>query len=270
MFKPKNVMEIFKLLDKSNCRECGEKTCLAFASAVFQGRKNIEECPRLDEKVCADFFFKKEKQTLIENNQEENLKILKNKITRIDLAKRAEEIKAKFSGNKLALKIFGKEFSVDQHGQLYSDIHVNLWVAIPFFYYILYGKGMPVSGEWVSFRELKDGPPRHNFFQKRCEEPMKQLADRYPDLFNDIVRIFGGKKVEQQYQSDISVVLYPFPRVPIMLCYWKAEDGLDSSLNIFFDKTADKNLNSEVIFTMGSGITQMFEKIIRKHGFQDI
>ena len=35
MAQPKNAMEIFKLLDQSNCRECGQKTCLAFAGAVF-------------------------------------------------------------------------------------------------------------------------------------------------------------------------------------------------------------------------------------------
>ena len=29
-------MEIFKLLNGSNCRECNEKTCLAFAVAVFK------------------------------------------------------------------------------------------------------------------------------------------------------------------------------------------------------------------------------------------
>ncbi|MBW1753989.1 MAG: Fe-S cluster protein, partial [Deltaproteobacteria bacterium] len=35
MPQPKNAMEIFRHLDKSNCRECREKTCLAFAGAVF-------------------------------------------------------------------------------------------------------------------------------------------------------------------------------------------------------------------------------------------
>ena len=30
-----NPMEIFKLLNGSNCRECNEKICLAFAVAVF-------------------------------------------------------------------------------------------------------------------------------------------------------------------------------------------------------------------------------------------
>ena len=45
--KPKNALEIFKLLDKSNCRKCGEKTCLAFAGAVFQEKRQLQECPQL-------------------------------------------------------------------------------------------------------------------------------------------------------------------------------------------------------------------------------
>ena len=43
----RNAMEIFSLLDKSNCRICGEKTCLAFAGAVYTGRRRVEECPLL-------------------------------------------------------------------------------------------------------------------------------------------------------------------------------------------------------------------------------
>jgi len=32
MTELKTTMDIFKLLDHSNCRDCGEKTCLAFES----------------------------------------------------------------------------------------------------------------------------------------------------------------------------------------------------------------------------------------------
>ena len=42
MPRPNSAMEVFKHLDKSNCRECGEKTCLAFACAVFQSQKEID------------------------------------------------------------------------------------------------------------------------------------------------------------------------------------------------------------------------------------
>jgi hypothetical protein len=46
---------------------------------------------------------------------------------------------------------------VDTKGNLSTDIHINPWVAIPFLTYVLYGKGVPVSGKCVSFRELKHG-----------------------------------------------------------------------------------------------------------------
>ena len=115
--------------------------------------------------------------------------------------------------------MLGKNFSVDTEGNLYADIHINPWVVVPFLSYILYGKGLPVAGNWLSFRELKDGQERYPLFQKRCEEPMKRVADIYTNLFDDLVHIFSAKQVEEQFESDISVVLHPLPKVPIMICY---------------------------------------------------
>ena len=38
------VIEIFKLLPRTNCRECGEPTCLVFATLVAQGIKTAQDC----------------------------------------------------------------------------------------------------------------------------------------------------------------------------------------------------------------------------------
>ena len=46
--KPK-LLEILKLLPKTNCRECGQPTCMVFAALAAQGVKNEEDCPALDE-----------------------------------------------------------------------------------------------------------------------------------------------------------------------------------------------------------------------------
>ncbi len=43
MAQIKNTMEIFNILNKTNCRDCMEKTCLAFAAAVFQGKKQFNK-----------------------------------------------------------------------------------------------------------------------------------------------------------------------------------------------------------------------------------
>jgi hypothetical protein len=263
-------MEIFQLLDKSNCRECGEKTCLAFASSVFMGNKKLAECPQLDRATISRFSEKSENQNTVEQDRDEYLKILKNEIAGIDLGAAANRVGGRFSNDRLTLKILGKAFRVSSSGDLSADIHINPWVAVPFLNYVVHGKGQTLKGNWVSFRELKDGKERYPLFQKRCEEPMKRVADTYTGLFGDMVQIFGGKKVEKQFESDISVVLHPLPKIPIMVCYWLPEDGIESSLNVYFDETADKNLDIGSVFTLGVGLAQMFEKLALRHGFADL
>jgi ArsR family metal-binding transcriptional regulator len=39
------VIEIFKLLPRTNCHACGEPTCLVFATLVAQGIKTAQDCP---------------------------------------------------------------------------------------------------------------------------------------------------------------------------------------------------------------------------------
>jgi hypothetical protein len=269
MPKPKHAMEIFQLLDKSNCRECGEKTCLAFAGAVYQGRRKIAECPKLDSETIRRFSGTEKDANGGFVEGADFLEQLKSEITAADLAEAAQRVGAQFADGKLTLKVLGKDFSVDTQGNLYTQIHINPWVAVPFLIYILTGKGLPAKGNWISFRELKDGQERYALFQKRCEAAMKKVADTYTHLFDDLVHIFSARQVEKQFESDISVVLHPLPKVPMMICYWQPEDGLESSLNVFFDETADQNLNADAVFTLGVGLAQMFTKLSLRHGFDE-
>jgi hypothetical protein len=267
MQPPKNAFEIFRLLERSNCGNCGEKTCLAFAGAVFKGRRRLSECPRLDRSVIERFSADPGLANAPEAEGVAHFEKLKSEAAAVDLAAAAKRTGAQIMGDKLTLKVLGKDFGINSRGNLYADIHVNPWVAIPFLTYILYGKGLAPSGRWVSFRELKDGREAYPLFRKRCEEPLKRVADVYTPLFDDMVHLFGGKQVEHQFESDIAVVLLPLPRVPIMVCYWLPEEGMQSSLNVFFDDTAVDNLDIAAVFALGSGLAQMFAKIALRHGF---
>jgi hypothetical protein len=265
MTKPRNAMEIFRILDHSNCRECGEKTCLAFAGAVYTGRKSLDHCPKIDPETLQRYTGKDSHGKEVENGAE-YLDHLKEEIRHSNLAELAKKIGAHYADDRLTLKVLGKRFSVDSQGDLYADIHINPWVAGPFLNHVLYGKGVAPSGNWASLRELKDGQERYPLFRKRCEEPIQHLADSYPGFFDDMVHLFGGKEVPRQFQSSISVVLHPLPKIPIMICYWRPEDGLQSSLNLFFDTTATDNLDIGSLFSLGSGLAQMFVKLAQRHG----
>jgi ArsR family metal-binding transcriptional regulator len=43
------VLEILKLLPKTNCGECGCPTCMVFAVQVAEGGKGADECPSMNE-----------------------------------------------------------------------------------------------------------------------------------------------------------------------------------------------------------------------------
>ncbi len=267
---PKNAMEIFRLLDKSNCRECGQKTCLAFAGAVFQGRCTIDDCPKLTPADIQRVAASPASGHVIDENRTASLTAMKQQVENLDLAAAARRTGGRFNDGRLTIKILGKDFSVDPHGTVFSDIHVNPWVAMPFFDYVLNGQGVDPQGHWVSFRELKGGHDRYPLFRKRCEEPMQRVADVYTDLFDDMVHLFCGRQVQRQFQSDIAVVLNPLPKVPVMICYWRPDEGIGSSLNLFFDQTADRNLAIGSIFSLGAGLAQMFQKLAVRHGIAEV
>lgn len=42
-----HIIEIYKLLPKSNCRKCDQPTCMMFASLATQGAKGFDDCPEM-------------------------------------------------------------------------------------------------------------------------------------------------------------------------------------------------------------------------------
>ncbi|RJX21297.1 MAG: acetyl-CoA decarbonylase/synthase complex subunit gamma [Ammonifex sp.] len=44
-------LEIYKLLPRTNCKECGQPTCLAFAMQLAAGKASLEKCPYVTEET---------------------------------------------------------------------------------------------------------------------------------------------------------------------------------------------------------------------------
>ena len=261
----KSPLDIFKALPKTNCRDCGEASCLAFAAAVIKKHTQLSLCPHLDRETIKGLEEHITTQMTMEEKQQERLDGLKRQLLDVDLESRAKALGARFNGGELTIQCLGKDFSVDSQGRISSQCHTHPWFAIPFVSYILFGKGKEVTGKWVTFRNLKGGFDWDNFFNEQCPRKLKMLADAHSELFGDLISLFGATTAKNYLESDISVVLHPFPKVPMMVCYWKSEGDLDSDLKVFFDSTADQNLGTDTVFGLGTGIVRMLEKIMERH-----
>jgi hypothetical protein len=256
-------LDVLKHLNRSNCRECGVPTCLAFAAQLINGEKKFTDCPHLS-KEAAEALNKKIVPRGRDKKLEEMLRPLKKEISDVDFRSVAEGLGAEYADNRLRIKCLGKDFIVDAKGSIESLIHINTWVAGPLLKYIIMGGNEPLSGKWVSFEELKRASSVARYFDKRCEEPLRQLAESHTDIFFDLINIFGGRSVDG-FPADYARVIHPLPKVPFLILYWRPDDQFDSKLKLLLDSTADRYLDIEFIIALGRGLVEMFKKILSRH-----
>ncbi len=270
--KQRNAMDILKVLDKSNCKECGAPTCLAFATLVVKGEKTLRECPRLSEETIEALGGAAVKpQRRVEDRRDEFLQRLLEEFVEVDFHEAAQRIGASVKGGRLAIPCLGKIFELDRQGHLYSECHVNPWVHLPLLNYAVRSAGRELTGEWEIFGALKQAKDWARFFSWRCERGIKQIIDEDPEFFFDAMSIFSPSPVGQKSgkafsTSDYAIVVYPLPRVPLMIAYWCADEEFESKLTLFFDRSAEVNLGAESIYLLTMGIVEMFRRIFSTHG----
>ncbi len=262
--KPLTPLEIYKVLQKTNCKQCALPSCLAFAAAVVGGQKKLVDCPHLTDEEKDTLAPTLQARSTPEPRKAEFIDKLLEKMAVLDLEAVAFERGVSCKDGSISILSLGKEFHVDQSGQMKSSCHIIPWVQAPILSYLCYGTHTQITGRWVSFREIKGGIEWRGLFRSRCETPLKILADNHPELLNDIIELFAGKDVDG-FDADIAVVLHPLPHIPICICYQAADGDLESDLNIFFDECCGTNLHIKSIYTLCAGLVQMFEKIAVHH-----
>lgn len=257
-------LEIYKVLEKSNCKQCLLPSCLAFAAAVVGGQKRLDDCPFLSTDVKASLSVTLTKRSTAEPPQAEFMAKLLQKLQTLDFETVASERGGQYSGKVFTIKSLGKDFHVDRAGVVRSGCHIIPWVEAPLLSYLCYSSHQQITGRWISFREIQGGIDWRGLFRNRCEKPLKHLADRHPELLADIVDLFLGENVEG-FDADIALVIHPFPHIPVLICYQAPDGDLESDLTIFFDECCGHNLHVKSLYTLCAGLVKMFEQIARNH-----
>lgn len=267
--KRTSPMEILKLLERSNCGECGLPTCLAFASQVSQGLRPLGDCPRLSADVVAEQGPRLTPAPAADRDEPDPASIIPRlceRIEQVDFAEAAQRLGVQLGGDRLQIHVLGRLFEVDARGGLHTMCHVNSWVQLPLLFFILDGAGRQPTGDWQTFGDLPRSQDWTRFFDYKCAQVFARMASEQPDLFEDILDLFASREPADDTDADWVKTLWPLPRVPIRFCYWAAEDDIPAQLTVLFDATASDNLGPEGIFQLCRGLAEMFQKIIIHHG----
>ena len=265
MIGTRKPLEVYAALPKTNCGRCAARTCLAFAAALVRGEMHPVDCPPLDEAAAALVAAYLDGRQPAHHEQEAELRRLRAGVAAIDFAASAARLGATLVGERLGVKSLGRDFLIGRDGSIVSDCHTHAGLAIPLLRYALFSRGGRPTGTWLPFRELEQAAGRGLHFEQMCEKPLKRLVDTHTELLKDLIDIFSGERSVNLFGSDVSLVLFPLPRIPVLICYWEPEDGMESSLHIFFDDTATDHLSVEWLHSLCAGLVAMFEKIALKH-----
>ena len=261
-----NPYDIYKLLNKSNCRQCLLPSCMAFAVAIVQGQKKPKDCPHLSQEIIATLSGDTEKRKTLESDQEKILVALKQEVATIDLSETAKRLGSSYVNGKIGINCLGKDFWVDQSGEMSSECHTNHWVYLPLLHYVLHSKGKKPQGKWVNFGGLNGATKAWaQYFSHRCEEALQQIADAHQSLLFEILDMFGAKKITGVTDADYCLVIEPMPNVLFMINYWAPEDDFNSQLTLLFDKSTPDNLDLDSLYLISRGLVEMFRELIVKH-----
>ena len=165
------------------------------------------------------------------------------------------DVKYDFVGNKFIMRSFGQEIVIDMSNFTISSptplgeqlLHrLGYFFDLACLWYLGKAKNKPLSGKLISPSSLSGG----EIFQKGTHVvPLDQIASKYGNHIEGFYKKgeeLGGRQLKH---GDASLLLHPFPRVPVTMILWAPDDEFPARVDMFFDATCEQHLPADVIWS---------------------
>jgi len=130
-------------------------------------------------------------------------------------------------------------------------------------HYLITAEGLPVSGEWITFREVPSGPFYYASFVKRAIVPLAKCFGEGPSLLNQVSETVGQVL---DSPGDIALKIFGLPRVPVVLALWKGDEEFPAEANVYLDKSVSSYLSTEDIAYLSGAVVYKVIGISRQFG----
>jgi hypothetical protein len=266
-----SVVDLYKnILPKTNCRDCGYPTCLAFAGMVVSEKLPLENCPHIEPAVL------KEAQAELEVQYAEG------KWTKKDMAadalvwakERAASmhiedlpqriggvLKKDRSGKYLELPYFNDAILIRSDTATKKDgTDLNRWEQVFVYNHMAQGGSAPPSGNWKGLEAIPNTISKMKSMKAHVEMPLLERFAGHPANLRKAAEAIGGEDFLSQFPTaDVAIRFMPLPRLPVLLLFWDADpvDGFDAEIKLLFDDTITEHLDVESIMFLSERIRQL-------------
>jgi hypothetical protein len=121
--------------------------------------------------------------------------------------------------------------------------------ALAILVYLVEAENIPLSGRWVSAKDLKGG---EMFFRGPHSFPLASLLKAFGEDREGF--LVAGKKCGgvPGTWGDASFQVMAFPRVPVQVLLWLTDEVFPAQISFLFDATIEQHLPLDVIFGLVS------------------
>ena len=256
-----SVLQIYKDLPKTNCKECGRPGCFPFATAVFLEGLSLALCPYLSEAQKKDMEQQLGRDASKgkdgdQKKSSEALTSLKETMKGLDLAEQARRTGGTVIENEglsVDLRLFGSRYLADPE-DIYTpdDPEPTVWVKIFLYIYLTRATGRAEINRWVTFRELPNTMSKAKQFDEQTEKMAQCFHETPGEVLRELSRM-GATRLEDA-SSDACFLLRALPRVPLRLSFWKADEEFPARASLLLDAGVLDYLDQEALVFLAEAL----------------
>ena len=268
---PLSVLDLYqKVLPKTNCKECGFPSCLAFASMVVSEKLPLKSCPHLTPDTIEKYQSELDDQHAMgkwtkKDLARESLEWAKERAasTRIqDIAKGIGGTLIK-EGDTFILElpyfsdaVLIKEGSISKR----DGSELNRWEQVFIYNHMAQGGSTRPGENWRGLEQFPSTISKIKSMREHVEIPLVKRFKGKTDELRKAGRSLGGMEIkDQKLSADVALLFRPLPRVPVLLLFWdeEEEETFDAQVKLLFDETITEHLDLESIIFLGERLREL-------------
>ena len=251
----RTVLELFKVLPRTNCGDCGQAACLAFATRVIKEGEDLKRCPHLSLAARAMAGEVASQQAAGVGKRRESVAIaleaLQAKVAPLDLARVAQGVGAIYGEQDrcpyVDLDYFGHRLRVFKDQVCYPEgVTANPWDAILLYNYLAFQGTAAITGTWITYQSLPNSVSKTKTLNRLEGELAAHFAGKRQQLLEAAVGL-GAEPARVAEDTDLQLAFRPLPKVPVLLLFWEEdpEEDFPAQLHFLFDQSVADFLDLE-------------------------
>ncbi|HFC97941.1 MAG TPA: DUF3786 domain-containing protein [Thermosulfurimonas dismutans] len=253
-------LDVVKLLPRTNCGECGEVSCLAFAVAVLSGKRSPRDCPYLDPALLA-VPGEKPPDSEIEQTRR-ILREIRQEVAGLDFSRLAPGLGIEERGGRLYLPYLdGTVELTPEDARRLDGQELDPRDKILLYNYVHFQGKAPLSGTFVGLEAFPHSVSKVATLRRYAEEKMARALEQDEAGLRRALSVFRVKELPGE--ADLAFEVWVLPRVPLRIYYWRGspEEGLSPQVKVLYDLRATEYLDLESLVFCAERFTERWIEV---------